>query len=258
MFLETERPVIFVNAGGGAIKKEGGINLDIEKDCCFEGGDVIRTDESIINGGDIPSVYQSARFGTNLNYKFNDMPAGEYLVDLHFAEIVYTNGPKGMRVFDVYIQEEKASALSPLSSLFFLMNLFVLKRLSFCFKKKWQVISELDVYSIVGANKPLQVVDVRVSVGEDGVIFMRFDGVVGSPIVSGIYIKQATELPSKALVSVLYLPYWSVLISSFTRLRFFLSYKLNAESSVKQELLLCNNCAAEVRVSSDQVRCNLY
>ncbi|KAJ6939629.1 hypothetical protein NC651_005941 [Populus alba x Populus x berolinensis] len=175
-----ERPVIFVNAGGGAIKKEGDINLDIEKDCCFEGGDVIRTDESIINGGDIPSVYQSARFGTNLSYKFNDMPAGEYLVDLHFAEIVHTNGPKGMRV-----------------------------------------ISELDVYSIVGANKPLQVVDVRVSVGEDGVIFMRFDGVVGSPIVSGIYIKQATELP---------------------------------KSSVKQELLLCNNCAAEVKVSSDQNR----
>ncbi|KAG6784385.1 hypothetical protein POTOM_010076 [Populus tomentosa] len=219
-----ERPVIFVNAGGGAIKKEGEINLDIEKDCCFEGGDVIRTDESIINGGDIASVYQSARFGTNLSYKFNDMPAGEYLVDLHFAEIVYTNGPKGMRVFDVFIQEEKASAL------------------------------KLDVYSIVGANKPLQVVDVRVSVGEDGVIFMRFNGVVGSPIVSGIYIKQATELPSKALVSALYLPYWSVLIGSFTRLRFFLSYKLNAESSVKQELLLCNNCAAEVKVSSDQNR----
>ncbi|KAB5568806.1 hypothetical protein DKX38_002599 [Salix brachista] len=175
-----ERPVIFVNAGGGAIKKEGNINLDIDKDCCFEGGDVIRTDESIINGGDIPSVYQSARFGTNLNYKFNGMPVGEYLVDLHFAEIVYTNGPKGMRV-----------------------------------------ISELDVYSIVGANKPLQVVDVRVSVGEDGVIFMRFDGVVGSPIVSGIYIKQATEL---------------------------------LKSTVKKELLLCNNCSAEVKASSDQNR----
>ncbi|KAJ6685722.1 KINESIN-LIKE PROTEIN KLP-3 [Salix purpurea] len=185
-----ERPVIFVNAGGGPIKKEGNINLDIDKDCCFEGGDVIRTDESIINGGDIPSVYQSARFGTNLNYKFNGMPVGEYLVDLHFAEIVYTNGPKGMRVFDVFIQEEK-------------------------------VISELDVYSIVGANKPLQVVDVRVSVGEDGVIFMRFDGVVGSPIVSGIYIKQATELP---------------------------------KSTVKKELLLCNNCSAEVKASSDQSR----
>uniref|UniRef100_A0A2K2AH42 Uncharacterized protein n=1 Tax=Populus trichocarpa TaxID=3694 RepID=A0A2K2AH42_POPTR len=57
-----ERPVTFVNAGGGAIKKEGNINLDIEKDCSFEGGDVLRTDESIINGGDRPSVYQSTRF----------------------------------------------------------------------------------------------------------------------------------------------------------------------------------------------------
>ncbi|CAK7347285.1 unnamed protein product [Dovyalis caffra] len=179
--LFKESPVIFVNAGGGAIKREGNINLDIQKDCCFKGGDVLRTDESILNGGDMPCVYQSARFGTNLSYKFNDMPVGEYLVDLHFAEIVYTNGPKGMRVFDV--------------------------------------ISELDVYSVVGANKPLQVVDVRVSVGEDRVIFIRFDGVVGSPIVSGICIKQATELP---------------------------------KYSVEQKFLVCNNCAAEVKISSVQ------
>ena len=59
----------FVNAGGGAIKKEGNINLDIEKDCSFEGGDVLRTDESIINGGDRPSVYQSTR--SVFSYKLN-------------------------------------------------------------------------------------------------------------------------------------------------------------------------------------------
>lgn len=55
--------------------------------------------------------------------------------------------------------------------------------------------SELDIYSIVGENKPLQVVDIRVSVGEDRMIIIRFERVCGSPIVNGICIKRATELP---------------------------------------------------------------
>jgi hypothetical protein len=63
------------------------------------------------------------------------MPAGEYLVDLHFAEIVYTNGPKGMRVFDVFIQEEKASALSPLSLSLSLSSLFFFNEF-ICFKTR--------------------------------------------------------------------------------------------------------------------------
>ncbi|XVF64919.1 hypothetical protein PTKIN_Ptkin09bG0205200 [Pterospermum kingtungense] len=89
------------------------------------------------------------------------------------------------------------------------------------FKKTRQVLSELDIYSIVGANKPLQVVDIRVSVEEDRVIVIRFEGVCGSPIVNGICIKQATELP---------------------------------ESQVKCEHFVCNNCAAEmeIEISSPQ------
>lgn len=50
--------------------------------------------------------------------------------------------------------------------------------------------SEIDIYSFVGANKALQALDVRVSVGEDGVLVIRFEGVNGSPIVSGICIKR--------------------------------------------------------------------
>jgi len=52
----------------------------------------------------------------------------------------------------------------------------------------WQVLSDFDVYSVVGANKPLQLVDVRVSMKEDGVIVIRFEGVIGSPVVSGKFI----------------------------------------------------------------------
>lgn len=38
-------------------------------------------------------------------------------------------------------------------------------------------------------------VDVRVSVGENEDMLIRFAGVCGSPIVSGICIKRASELP---------------------------------------------------------------
>ncbi|KAG2692696.1 hypothetical protein I3760_08G064600 [Carya illinoinensis] len=51
------------------------------------------------------------------------------------TEIINTNGTKGMRVFNIYVQDEK-------------------------------VLSELDIFSVVGANKPLQLVDLRVSIKE--------------------------------------------------------------------------------------------
>ncbi|XWS24001.1 hypothetical protein CRYUN_Cryun28dG0063700 [Craigia yunnanensis] len=183
----TDNAVMFVNAGGGTLKKEGTCTIDVSGDCFFEGGDVLRTNESINDGGDMPPIYQSARFG-NFTYRFNDFSTGNYLVDLHFAEIVNTNGPKGMRVFDVFIQEDK-------------------------------ILSELDIYSIVGANKPLQVVDIRVSVGKDRTIVIRFETVCGSPMVNGICIKRATELPA---------------------------------SQVKYDYFVCNNCAAEMEISSPQ------
>ncbi|KAG0473233.1 hypothetical protein HPP92_015090 [Vanilla planifolia] len=95
--------------------------------------------------------------------EFSNLPFGEYYIDLHFAEIVNTNGPKGIRVFDVYVQDEK-------------------------------VLSELDVYAIVGANKPLQLVDIRVSTTDNGLIVIRFEGRSGSPIISGISLRKAPKL----------------------------------------------------------------
>lgn len=99
---------MFVNAGGGALKEERNLGIQFQQDCFFQGGDVLRTDETIIEGGDIPSLYQSARVG-NFCYIFNNLSPGDYFVDLQFAEIINTNGPRGMRVFDVFMQEEKAS-----------------------------------------------------------------------------------------------------------------------------------------------------
>ena len=51
----------------------------------------------------------------------------------------------------------------------------------------------MDIYAIVGANKPLQLVDSSVSVKDDGVILIRFEGISGSPVVSGICIRRETK-----------------------------------------------------------------
>lgn len=57
-----------------------------------------------------------------------------------------------------------------------------------------QVLSDFDIFSVVGANKPLQLVDLRVSVNDDGMVVIRFEGVNGSPVVSGICIRRAHKL----------------------------------------------------------------
>ncbi|MQL76669.1 hypothetical protein Taro_009071 [Colocasia esculenta] len=180
--------VLFVNAGGGVLDE--GSSLRIGADSFFQGGDVLRTDERIVDAGSCPTtLYQSARFG-NFSYTFDGLAPGRYFVDLHFAEIVYTNGPKGIRVFNVFVQEEK-------------------------------VLSEIDIYAVVGANKSLQIVDVGVTVSENGVICIKFEGVHGSPSVSGICIRKAH--------------------TTLAPLR-------------KEEHLLCKKCTSAIEVSPTQSR----
>ncbi|GAV68571.1 Kinesin domain-containing protein/Malectin domain-containing protein [Cephalotus follicularis] len=181
-----EEVLLFVNAGGEALIQPN-CSIKILADTHFEGGNVLRTDEHITEAGDYQFIYQSARLG-NFCYRFDDFPPGHYFVDLHFAEIINTNGPKGIRVFNVYIQEER-------------------------------VLSDFDIFAVVGSNKPLQLVDSRVSVKENGVIVIRFEGVIGSPAVSGICIRRAPN------VSV---------------------------PHVSRVYFKCDNCAAEIEVSSAQ------
>ncbi|KAF8780369.1 hypothetical protein HU200_001481 [Digitaria exilis] len=162
----SDDSVLFINAGGGAI--EGcDSNVKATGDSFFEGGDVIETYESIIEGGDCPFIYCSARYG-NFCYKFDGLASGDYFLDLHFAEILYTFGPKGISTFDVLVQDEK-------------------------------ILSELDVYAVVGGNKPLQVRDIRVTVDMNGVIMVNFKGVRGSPMVCGICIRKAPLLTANSV-----------------------------------------------------------
>lgn len=107
-FFKPDDLIMFVNAGGEAFA-EVDSSMQFLGDTCFEGGNVLRTDEHICDGGDYPFIYQSARLG-NFCYRLNDIPPGDYLVDLHFAEIINTNGPKGIRVFNVFVQEEKVKS----------------------------------------------------------------------------------------------------------------------------------------------------
>lgn len=77
------------------------------EDTCFAGGDTVRTNAPIGDGQeDGLCLYQTARFG-NFSYFFPALEPGNYAVSLHLAEIVFTDGPPGMRVFDALIQEKK-------------------------------------------------------------------------------------------------------------------------------------------------------
>ncbi|KAD4584676.1 hypothetical protein R6Q59_036491 [Mikania micrantha] len=157
----------FINAGGEDIQNDGDSGICIMHDQAFKGGDILRTNETILECGSLSSLYQSVRFG-NFYYQFDDLSCGDYFLDLYFAEIINTNGPEGIRVFDILVQDELA-------------------------------VSELDVYSYVGANRPLKVMDIRVTVGLDGVLVIKFKGVIGTPVVSGICIKEAPKVPDTLL-----------------------------------------------------------
>uniref|UniRef100_A0A0E0K7U2 Kinesin-like protein n=1 Tax=Oryza punctata TaxID=4537 RepID=A0A0E0K7U2_ORYPU len=64
------------------------------------------------------------------------------------------------------------------------------------------ILSELDVYAVVGGNRPLQVRDIRVIVESDGAIVINFKGVSGSPMTRtskliSKYEKQIEELTNQ-------------------------------------------------------------
>ncbi|PSS16051.1 Kinesin-like protein [Actinidia chinensis var. chinensis] len=149
-------PVVNINSGSldGVTALCG---TDFVKDSCFTGGDIIRT-ATKVGDGEAISLYQTARFG-NFSYRFKTLERGIYIVDLHLAEIVFTDGHPGMRVFNVYIQEQKA-------------------------------VSCIDIYARVGANKPLVIPDLKTFVSGGEGLSIRFEGVTGNPLVCGISVRK--------------------------------------------------------------------
>ncbi|KAH7661194.1 Minus-end-directed kinesin ATPase protein [Dioscorea alata] len=150
--------ILGINAGGiGSFRTCG--RTEFQKDQFFGGGDVVTTDAQVGDEEWSP-LYQSARFG-NFSYKFDNLEAGDYLIDLHFAEIEFTGGPSGLRIFDVFMQEEK-------------------------------VVSGIDIYAEVGPNRPFILHNLKASVTREEGLLIRFKGIVGVPIVSGISIKPSS------------------------------------------------------------------
>ncbi|WJX56666.1 hypothetical protein P8452_42306 [Trifolium repens] len=164
----AEECVMFVNAGGEAFNEEAG-GVKFLGDTFFDGGNVFCTNDPIVEGGDYPSIYQSARVGS-FCYRIDNLSPGYYVVDLHFVEII-------------------------------------------------NALSELDIYAVVGVNKPLQMIDYRVTVKDDGVLVIRFESINGSPVVSGICIRRATTV-----------------------------------SPVTSDFIKCNDCAALIEIPSSQMK----
>ncbi|KAL3630147.1 hypothetical protein CASFOL_023131 [Castilleja foliolosa] len=182
----TDEIVLFINAGAMTlIESDSGIKFLEDK--FFEGGDTFQTEEFINEGGHHSFIYQSARLG-NFCYRIENLQPGDYFIDLHFVEIININGPKGMRVFNIFMQDEK-------------------------------ILSDFDIFSIVGPNKPLQLVGARVAVKDDEVLVVRFEGILGSPVVSGICVRRAPKMTASLL---------------------------------NRECIVCKNCSTEIEYPSAQ------
>ncbi|CAA2939480.1 kinesin KIN-14Q [Olea europaea subsp. europaea] len=150
--------------------------VQFSEDSCFNGGDIVRTNDPITGDGEGLSLYQTARFG-NCLYHFDHLEPRTYMVDLYFAEIVFTDGPPGKRVFDVYLQDQK-------------------------------VVSCLDIYASVGSNTPLVISDLKTCINGDEGLSIRFEGVIGSPIVCGISIRNNASAESEEVegMGLTYMP----------------------------------------------------
>ncbi|KAG5255226.1 kinesin protein [Salix suchowensis] len=172
-------PGVSINAGctGGAVVWGG---VEFVEDDCFAGGDTVRTDATIGDGqeGGL-SLYQTARYG-NFTYCFRGLEPRTYDVSLHLAEIVFTEGPPGLRVFDVFIHEKKVRSHETKTNRSFMevANAITPYYVSL-------VVSSLDIYAQVVANKPLVVSDLKAFVEGDEDLLIRFEGVMGKPIDNG-------------------------------------------------------------------------
>ena len=95
-----------VNAGGAAYTDANADPWAADKAYTagsygYVGAGAVRTSKRAIAGTTDDALYQTQREGTS-GYRFDDLPAGTYVVDLDFAEL-RAGLPAGRRVFDVSI-----------------------------------------------------------------------------------------------------------------------------------------------------------
>ena len=100
----TTTPVMSINSGSTSEDVSVG-DVTFLKDEFFSGGGTVMTDD-VVGSEEEVLLYQTARVG-DFGYTFKALDPGDYFIDLHFAEIEFTEGPAGVRVFDIFIQEAK-------------------------------------------------------------------------------------------------------------------------------------------------------
>ena len=104
-YREITTPVMSINSGSTTMD----VSVDdvtFLKDEFFSGGGTVMTDD-VVGSEEEALLYQTARVG-DFAYTFKALDPGDYFIDLHFAEIEFTEGPAGVRVFDIFIQGAKA------------------------------------------------------------------------------------------------------------------------------------------------------
>jgi len=148
-------PVYQIDSGGGAVSP-------FAADQFVVGGSPHSTTTAVSTSGVAnaapAAVYQSELFG-NFTYTFGNLtPGASYTVRLHFAEIYFTSA--GSRKFNVSVNGA-------------------------------QVISNLDIFATVGANKAL-VLDFTSNASTSGQITVQYVGVVDNAKSSGIEILSTT------------------------------------------------------------------
>ena len=107
-----------------------------------------------IGGTDEDSVYLSEKYGM-VTYRTR-VPNGLYKVKLMFAENYFNSA--GKRIFDVYLEHNK-------------------------------VISDLDIFNLVGKNNAYEVEFDGINVS-DGILDIYFAAKIDNPVISGIIISQ--------------------------------------------------------------------
>jgi hypothetical protein len=138
-----------ISCGGGQYTDQSGVLYHADTD--YSGGSTASTTAAISGTAD-PTLYQSERYG---NFAYNiPLADGNYNVTLKFAEIYWTAA--GKRIFNVFMQGS-------------------------------QVISNLDIYALVGSDAAYDVT-IPVSV-TNSTLNINFVSVVDYAKVSAIEIK---------------------------------------------------------------------
>lgn len=152
---QTTAPPYRIHCGGESLFDSQGNFW--EADGHYTGGQTFGTD-STVTSTDTPALYKTERWNdASLSYSFN-VPAGDYTVRLHFAEIYDADFVAGTRVFDVAINGTT-------------------------------VAQGLDVFAEAGADVAL--IKEYTATAADGKIEIAFTNVVGNAKVSAIEVLGA-------------------------------------------------------------------